>query len=94
MARASSEDSDQPGHPPSVIRVFAVRLMGGYGAWLSSSGQADLSLRWAHMPLCWFCREMAQMTVLADIRDIFRGGQKLKANETINLWTTQWTSLN
>ena len=21
-------DSDQPGHPPSLIRVFAVRLMG------------------------------------------------------------------
>ena len=25
---APSEDSDQPGHPPSVIRVFAMRLMG------------------------------------------------------------------
>ena len=23
-----SEDSDQPGHPPSLIRVFTVRLMG------------------------------------------------------------------
>ena len=23
---APSEDSDQPGHPPSLIRVFAVRL--------------------------------------------------------------------
>ena len=23
-----SEDSDQPGHPPSLIRVFAVRSMG------------------------------------------------------------------
>ena len=23
---ASSEDSDQPGHPPSLIRVFAVRM--------------------------------------------------------------------
>ena len=28
MARAPSEDSDQPGHPPSLIRVFAVRSMG------------------------------------------------------------------
>ena len=27
MARAPSEDSDQPGHLPSLIRVFAVRLM-------------------------------------------------------------------
>ena len=25
---APSEDSDQPGHPPSLMRVFAVRLMG------------------------------------------------------------------
>ena len=23
-----SEDSDQPGHPPSLIRVFTVRFMG------------------------------------------------------------------
>ena len=28
MACAPSEDSDQPGHPPSLIRVFAVRLLG------------------------------------------------------------------
>ena len=26
MACVLSEDSDQPGHPPSLIRVFAVRL--------------------------------------------------------------------
>ena len=26
MACASSEESDQPGHPPSLIRVFAVRM--------------------------------------------------------------------
>ena len=25
---APSEDSDQPGHPPSLIRVFAERSMG------------------------------------------------------------------
>ena len=29
MACASSEDSDQPGCPPSLIRVFAVRFLGG-----------------------------------------------------------------
>ena len=28
MTRAPSEDSDQPGHPPSLIRVFTVRLIG------------------------------------------------------------------
>ena len=26
MACVPSEDSDQPGHPPSLIRVFAVRM--------------------------------------------------------------------
>ena len=28
MACAPSEDSDQPGHPPSLIRVFTVRSVG------------------------------------------------------------------
>ena len=28
MACAPSEDSDQPGHAPSLIRVFAVRSVG------------------------------------------------------------------
>ena len=52
---APSEDSDQPGHPPSLIRVFAVRMK---KAWVLSyqlsaerrlwSAQADLSLCWAH----------------------------------------------
>ena len=56
---APSEDSDQPGHWQSLIRVFAVRSMGSWGPKLSSCGQrrfwsdwvdaeADLSLRWAH----------------------------------------------
>ena len=56
---APSEDSDQPGHPPSLIRVFAVRMK---KAWVLcyplsaqrrlwsdwADAQADLSLRWAH----------------------------------------------
>ena len=59
MACAPSEDSDQPGHPPSLIRVFAVRMKKD---WVPSSplsaqwrlwsdwvdAQADLSLRWTH----------------------------------------------
>ena len=57
---APSEDSDQPGHPPSLIRVFAVRMK---KAWVLSyplstqrrlwsdwaDAQADLSLCWAHI---------------------------------------------
>ena len=73
-ACALSEDSDQPGHPPSLIRVFAVRMK---KVWVLSyslsaqrrlwsdradrrlwsdwaDAQADLSLRWAHMPFCSF----------------------------------------
>ena len=58
MACAPSEDSDQPGHPPSLIRVFAVHIK---KAWVLSyplstqrrlwsdwaDAQAHLSLRWA-----------------------------------------------
>ena len=53
-----------------LIRVFAVRMK---KAWVLSyplsaqqrlwsdwaDAQADLSLRWAHMPLCWFCHKAA-----------------------------------
>ena len=56
---AASEDSDQPGHPPRLIRVFDVRMK---KAWVLSyplsanrilwsdwaDAQADLSLRWSH----------------------------------------------
>ena len=54
-----SEDSDQPGHPASLIRVFAVRTK---KAWalsypLSADAQADLNLRWVHRSFCWFCHE-------------------------------------
>ena len=29
-----------------------------------SDAQADLSLRMAHMPLCWFCRDVAHIIIL------------------------------
>ena len=59
--------------PPSLIRVFAVRMK---KAWVLSyplnaqrrlwsdwtDAQADLSIRWAHMPFCWFCREAAHIS--------------------------------
>ena len=59
MACAPSEDSDQLGHPPSLIRVFTVRMK---KPWVLSyplsaqwrlwsdwvDAQADLSFRWAH----------------------------------------------
>ena len=47
MACTPSEDSDQPGHPPSLI---AVRIK---KAW--ADAQADLSLRWAHSEAAHIC---------------------------------------
>ena len=75
VACAPNEVSDQPGHPPSLIRVFAVRMK---KAWILSyplsaqrrlwsdwaDAQADLSLRWAHVPFCWFCHEVAHFFIV------------------------------
>ena len=55
-----------------VWSVFAERSMGSWGPTLSSWGQrrlwadwmdalSDLSIRWVHMPFCWFCHEVAQI---------------------------------
>ena len=65
MICAPSEDSDQPGHPPGLIRVSAVRMKQN---WVLSyplsaqrrlrsdwaNAQADLSLRLAQTSFCWF----------------------------------------
>ena len=68
---APSEDSDQPGHPPSPIRVFAVRSVGSKGPKLSSWGQQRLiRLGWCPgwsesslgaQSLWWFCHVAAQI---------------------------------
>ena len=74
MICAPSEDSDQPGHPPSLIRVFTVRMK---KHWVLSypmsalrrlwsdwaDAQAVLSLCWAHIPFCWFCHETAHISM-------------------------------
>ena len=39
MTFVPSENSDQPGHPPSLIRVFAVRSVGSLGPNFASGGQ-------------------------------------------------------
>ena len=74
MTCAPSKDSDQPGHPPSLIRVFAVGSVGSQVPKVSSCGQgrllsdwvdaqADLSLCLAHRSFCWFCCAVAQIEV-------------------------------
>ena len=42
MTCVPSEDSDQPGHPPSLIRVFAVHSMGSLGPNFATGGQRRL----------------------------------------------------
>ena len=70
---AYSEDSDQTGWLPRLIWVFAIRTKKAWvlshpmnaQRWLWSdwaNAQADLCLRWAHRPLCWFCHEAAHIS--------------------------------
>ena len=65
-----SKDSDQPGHPPSLIRPFAVRMKKHWALsyllyaqqrlWSDwADAQADLSSLGAPS-FCWFCHEVAQ----------------------------------
>ena len=69
---APSEDSDQPEHPPSLTRVFAVRSVGSLGPNVASGGPKDsdqtwwmprlICLRWAHRSFCSFCHAAAQFS--------------------------------
>ena len=75
MTCASSDESDKPEHPPSLIRVFADRMK---KAWVRSyplsaqrrfwsvwaDAQTDLSLCWEHRWFCWFCRAVAHFIQL------------------------------
>ena len=80
MACAPSEDSDQPGHPPSLIRIFAVRmkkpwvLSYPFGAqrrlWSDwADAQTDLSLRWAHRHfVCFVMTRLTLFRIRGNIR--------------------------
>ena len=101
---APSEDSDQYGHPPSLIRVFAVRSMGSSGPKLSSCGQwrlwsewadaqADLSLRWAHMPFCSFCHKAAHIRFSLGTASCKSRPQSLtssKCKKHVQLYFVKW----
>ena len=56
--------SNQPGHPPSLIRVFAVRTVGNWGPNVSSCGQRRLWLDWAMSRLSWVFAGWAQRSFL------------------------------
>ena len=50
---APSEDSDQPGHPPSLIRVFAVRMKKAWALSYPLSAQRRLWSDWANAQPDW-----------------------------------------
>ena len=69
MTSAPSEASDQPGHPPSLIWVFAVRMKQPWVLSYPLSAQQRLwrggCPSWSesllvHMSFCWFCRVQTQ----------------------------------
>ena len=80
MACAPSEDSDQPGHPPSLIRVFTARMKKAWGLIYPSraqrrlwsdwaDAQADLCLCWTHSHFVGFVmRWLLLFKVLSDIQ--------------------------
>ena len=64
--------SDQPGHPPSLIRFFAVRTVGSSGPNVSSCGQRRLRLDWAdvqaELSLRWVGAEVIFVGLAAHIK--------------------------
>ena len=71
---APSKESDQPGHPPSLIRIFAVRLKKSWVLSYPLSAQRRLIRLeecpgWSESSLgaksfCWFWHEAAQMQLI------------------------------
>ena len=73
MTRAPSEDSDQPGHPPSLIRVFSVRMK---KAWVLSypiSAQQRLWSDWSSLFTQWVAKDPS--FVHADSKDSDQTGR-------------------
>ena len=86
IACAPSEDSDQPEHPPSLIRVVTIRmkkalvlsypLRAQWKLWSDwADVQADLSLRWAHSDFGGFVMRRLRYNKSRCI-------QKIKADQT------------
>ena len=71
VACAPSEDSDQPGQPPSLIRVFAIRMKKALVLSYPMSAQRSLWSNWAcpgwsesllgAHSFCWFCHVVVQI---------------------------------
>ena len=106
---APSEDSDQPGHPPGLIRVLAVRmkkalifnypLSAQRRLWSDRTGaQADLSLRWAHSHFDGFVMSRLRCAQIgyshtATAKLYDFTGDQSQINGSIFKWATSWENL-
>ena len=104
---APTEDSDQPGHPPSLFKVFAVRMKNSWvlryplnaqrRLWSDwADAQADLSLHWAHTQFVGFV-----VSRLIYILCSFTCHHMLPWSYSLSLhffhpipWTSYWEVLN
>ena len=99
MVCAPSEDSDQPGHPPSLTWVFPVCMKKAWvlsyslsaqrRLWLDwTDAQADLSLRWAHSNFIGFVvRRLRWCQILSHVRP-----QMIVMIAEHNHWLQQYVS--
>ena len=92
---APSEDSDQPGHPPSLIKVFTVCLMGSQGPKVSSwaDAQADLNLRWAHSHFVGFVMSRLILSFFF-VMILFLNSTLCFASALEQNWPTAWQNQN
>ena len=99
MICAPSEDSDQPGHPPSPISFrsalngyfFHADIEDSEQTWRMSA-QSDLSLRWAHMQFCWFCHDASHLCKNwpdVDLRTCYSWTKSLTVN-----WAKSWENMS
>ena len=89
---APSEDSDQPGHPPSLIRVFAVRMKKAWVLGYPLSAQRRLIKLggcpcWSESLLgaqsfCWSCHVLAHIWIRAHSLSTFSDRTNPKNDRT------------
>ena len=89
MTRARSKDSDQHGHLPSLIRVFAVRMKKHWVLSNPLSAQRRLWSDWAgaHVILL-VCHVAAQMTSLFHFLKVW--GRSLKRSSPATIFNCIW----
>ena len=104
MTCAPFEESDRPGQPTCLIRVFAVRSIGSYGLKVPSCGQrrlwsdwadaqADLRLCRAHIWFCLFCRAPTQMTSSLQKQMSSQGIKKILPEGSLKWRRLGWYSI-